>query len=214
MLAARVGRELGPARDFFIAVVLAVDGVDEDVVLLGERGDIVERNEPVLVNRFISADEDQLHGAFLVAPLLFFDRGFADAGHQFSAAANGQTVQGLVNVIEIDRQVHVPANVALGGGIVAVAVAVETDAEIWGGFELGQFIHNVPQPDFRRIDQAVHAPGDIQANDEVDGRTLGNNWSRDRPGDWLLGRLLLGPHRCDDDPGEQGNCEGPGDSAN
>src|SRR5262245_60798152 len=53
-----------------------------------------------------------------------------------------------------------------------MAVAVQRDAQVRRRLGLGQLVDDVPQPALGRIDQAVHAAGYVQADDQVDVRRL------------------------------------------
>ena len=90
------------------------------------------------------------------------------------AAAGAQRVEHLVDVVEVFGEVDFLAHPALVGGVWRRAVAVERDAEVRGRLHAGQFVDDVPEAKLGRVDQPVHAAGNVEAEDEVDRLALGD----------------------------------------
>src|SRR5262249_34582513 len=69
---------------------------------------------------------------------------------------------------EVVGQIDLPADVTLLRVVVAVAVAVQPDAETGGGFDGAEVVDDVPELDLGRVDQVVHGAGHVQAEGDVD----------------------------------------------
>lgn len=156
---------------------------------------------------FVAAHEDELEGTGLGGPFLFGEGVAGHAGHVLFAAVDGQGVECLVHVVEVGGKVKVFLHPALGRVVVAVAVTVERDAEVRGGFEPGHLVDDVPELDLRGVDEPVHAAGHIEAEDEVDGLAFGGL------GGFVFGKCWDERHGDCREAGEHAESEGHGNNS-
>src|SRR5262249_42304845 len=149
-----------------LAVVAALDGVDDDVPRRGQLAGvrILDVVGIIHVRRGIADQEDDLQGLLRLAPGNLGDRfvkGLVDALGKIAAPLGLETHELRVNGVQVIGQIDDLGDV----GVATVPVGDQADLDARGRAAAGDLVGDGPDLLLGRVDQPRHAAGGVEAKD-------------------------------------------------